>query len=449
VGSSSRRIDRLSATFDDPSLVANAGLLLPQTLAGRLGVESEIDRAVTISGPNGQGFRPGRKVMSLVSALLAGGSHIDHVDMLRSGSTEAVLPFRLMAPSTLGSFLRSFTFGHVRQLDKVNATLIERAWALGAGPGKSLVIDIDATICDAVGKQKQGADNTYSKQFGYNPVIATRADTGEILHARMRRGKAHSRRGAKSFVSEVDARVRRASPLSEVTMRFDSGFFSFALLNLLEKKSVRYTITIPIVQSVKDVIESVSEDQWREVHSPDGSVAYVAETTYRQIGRYAKDRNQEPRRLIVQRKKFADPSTLQLFPHWHYHAFITDLDGDAVELNQFHREHARVELAIKDLKEGSGLEHFPSGKFFANAAWLECAVIAHNLLRWTRVLGEAIKPNELTVARTQRTRLLSVPGRIVNRSGTPTLRLPANWPWANVFINALAALRALPKSASG
>ncbi|MDP9440651.1 MAG: transposase, partial [Actinomycetota bacterium] len=163
--------------FDDPTLVANAGLLLVATLAVRLGLEELVNKAVLLSGRVG-GSRPGRKVMTLVVAIVAGGSHIDHAEVLRAGGTRRVLPFRVMAPSTLGTFLRAFSFGHVRQLEAVVGEVLRRAWAMGAGPGSGrLVVDVDSTICEVEGKTKQGAAFGYTKVLGYHPLLATRADT--------------------------------------------------------------------------------------------------------------------------------------------------------------------------------------------------------------------------------------------------------------------------------
>jgi hypothetical protein len=177
----------------------------------RLGLEGLVNQTVRLVGRVG-GATPGRKVLTLVAAILAGGSHIDHADKLRAGATEEVLPFRVMAPSTLGTFLRAFTFGHVRQLDAVIAETIRRAWNLGAGPGASPVtIDLDSTICEVHGKHKHGAAYGYTRQFGYHPVLATRADTGEVLHARLRKGS--SQRGHQRFVEELVARVRTAAVL--------------------------------------------------------------------------------------------------------------------------------------------------------------------------------------------------------------------------------------------
>lgn len=206
----SQVIDRVRVTFDDENLVANAGLLLVATLAVRLELEALVDRLVQMPGRVG-GARPGRKVLTLVHAIVAGGSHIDHAEVLRAGATQRVLPFRVMAPSTLGTFLRAFTFGHVRQLEAVVGHTLGRAWAMGAGPGpRRLVIDVDSTICEVAGKHKQGAAFGYTRVLGYHPLLATRADTGEVLHARMRKGSANTARGAKRFVDELVARLRRA-----------------------------------------------------------------------------------------------------------------------------------------------------------------------------------------------------------------------------------------------
>ena len=184
----SHAIGRVGVSFDDPNLVANAGLLLTATVAERLGLEDLIDDTVRLGGRTG-GARPGRKVLTLTHAMIAGGTHIDHADMLCAGSTAGVLGHRVMAPSTLGTFLRAFTFGHVRQL--------ERAWTTTVGPAGDLVIDVDSTICEVVGKAKQGAGYGYTHKLGYHPLLATRADTGEIIHARMRKGSANTQRGAR------------------------------------------------------------------------------------------------------------------------------------------------------------------------------------------------------------------------------------------------------------
>jgi hypothetical protein len=398
----SRGIDRIEVTFDEPNLVANAGLLLVATLVARLGLERLINATVDLSGRVG-GALPGRKVLTLVHAMVAGGSHIDHADMLRAGATGSVLGHRVMAPSTLGTFLRAFTFGHVRQLDAVLAEALRRAWALGAGPGaQQCVVDLDSTICEVCGKAKHGAGYGYTKRLGYHPLLATSAATGELLHVRMRKGAANTQRGTKRFIEELVARLRRAGAGGELIMRFDSGFWSNTTIATLERLEVGYTMGVRMVKSVLGAISTIDEDAWTPIdYTPDG-IAEVAECDYK------------GRRLIVRRTRLVGAQAT-LWPEWRHFAFVTDLAGDAVDVDAFHRSHARVELAIKDLKEGAGMEHVPSGNFSANAAWLLCAALAHNLIRWSAMLGELTPEDQLVVARTVRTRFFSAssaaPGR--------------------------------------
>ena len=315
--------------------------------------------------------------------------------------------------------------------------MLRRAWGLGAGPGvERLVVDVDSTIAEVVGKHKQGAGYGYTKRLGYHPILATRADTGEVLHARMRKGQANTQRGAKRFVEEVVARVRRAGATGEIVCRFDSGFWSGDTIATLGRLGVRYTMAVRTGNTaIARAIAGIDDTAWVDIdYTPDGR-AQVGECAYK------------GRRLVVRRTRLTDMTQAALWPDWRHHAFLTDLDGDAVTLDAFHRHHAVVELAIRDLKEGSGLEHCPSGKFFANAAWLACAVLAHNLIRWSVHLGDVTPPDQLTVARTIRTRLIALPGRLVNRSGQHVLRLPTRWPWADTFLTALAHLRAIPQLA--
>jgi hypothetical protein len=401
-------------------------------------LEALVDSTVRLVGRVG-GSRPGRKVCTLVATILAGGSHIDHADMLRAGATAAVLPFRVMAPSTLGTFLRSFTFGHVRQLDKVIAESIRRAWRLGAGPGASpMTIDLDSTICEVHGHQKQGAAYGYTRVLGYHPLLATRAGTGEVLHARLRKGS--SQRGHKRFVEELVARVRRAGAAGPLVVRADSGFWSYALIDTLTRLRVCWSITVAIKPNIRAAIAAIDDSAWATIVYPDGGHAQVADTIY-VTGRGT---GQRRLRLVVRRTRLTDRVQAQLWPDWRHHAFITNLELPVIEADQFHRDHATVELAIRDLKEGAGMQHCPSGHFFANAAWLGCAVLAHNLTRWTARLGHLHPDDQLTVTRTIRTRVLALPGRLVNRSGRQVLRLPERWPWAATFTRALDSIRALP-----
>ena len=433
MSSSSRKLDRLEATFDHDGIVANAGLVVPATLMVRLGLEALIDTWVKTGSA-----RPGRKILTLVAAMLAGATHIDHVDMLRAGATGRVLPFKVMAPSTIGSFLRSFTFGHIRQLDAVLNRSLARAWAAGAGPGDSaLVIDLDSTICEVHGHQKQAASYGYTRRLGYHPLVATRADTGEVLFARMRKGSANTARGVIRFVDELAANLRRAGATGPMTIRADSGFWSWKLCDRLDAHGIGWSITVRLHKNMKAAIAAIDDNAWQDIDYTIGGQAQVAETTYT-AGRGAKARSV---RLVVRRTRLTDTAQRRLWPDWRHHAFIcSDTKISTATADAFHREHAVVELAIRDLKEGAGLDHIPSGHYHANAAWLACAVLAHNLGTWTTQLASQTPVTN----RTRRTRLISLAAVIVNRSGRPTLRLPARWPWTHQFNAALSALRALP-----
>jgi hypothetical protein len=275
----------------------------------------------------------------------------------------------------------------------------------------------------------------------YHPLLAVRADTGEVLHGRLRKGS--SQRGTKRFTEELIARVRRCGATGPLTLRADSGFFSWALLDVLGRLGVRYSITVAQNDAVCRAIAQIPEDAWRPILYTDGGEAEVAETIYVTGGGSTK-RARRTARLIVRRTRIIDPKVQTLWPDWRHHCFVTDVELDAVRADVFHREHATVELAIRDLKEGAGLEHCPSGRFFANAAWLGRAVLAHDLTRWSARLGAVGDRGELTVTRTVRARLFAIPGRLVNRSGTLVLRLPERWPWEQTFLGALGRIRSLP-----
>lgn len=431
MSTSSRTIDRLEPTFDHDGLVANAGLIVTATLMARLGLEALINTHVKTGSAN-----PGRKLLTLVAAMLAGGTHIDHVDMLRAGATGRVLPFVVAAPSTVGTFLRSFTFGHLRQLDAVLARTLARAWRLGAGPGTApLVIDLDSTICEVHGHQKQGAAYGYTRCLGYHPLLATRAGTGEVLFSRLRKGSAGSARGVVRFIDELVAVLERAGATGAMTVRADAGFWSWKLIDRLDANKIAWSITVTRQKRVLEAIAAIPESAWVDIDYTIGGQAQVAETIYT-TGTRGKQRRV---RLVVRRTRLTERAQRKLWPDWRHHAFITNTTLDTIAADEFHRAHAVVELAIRDLKDG-GLEHVPSGHFHANGVWLAAAVLAHNLNRWTTALADHAPVNN----RTLRTRITALAAVIVNRSGQLTLRLPTRWPWAAAFTTTLAAIRALP-----
>jgi hypothetical protein len=335
--------------------------------------------------------------------MVAGADCIDDCDVLRSGATGEVLGHGVMAPSILGTFLRSFTFGHVRQLDRLSEGLLSRAWGFGAGPGEApMTIDIDSTICQVYGKQKQGSAYGYTKVLGRHPLVATRADNGEIVHVRHRLGSANAGRGGPRFVRELIGRVRRAGATGPLTLRADSGFHCQHVVAACREHKVRYSISVNQNKAVFRAIEAIPDQQRTPTDYTPGGQAEVAECTYG-----------DEHRLVV-RQTWLTGKQAELFPSWRFHAFITDRDGTAVFLDADHRCHAVVELAIRDLKEGAGMTHCPSGDFNANAAWVVLATIAHNMVRWLAALG--LDHQGPVVTKTIRRKFITVPARLTRRS---------------------------------
>ena len=368
--------DRIQVAFDDHRLVSDAGLILPVTLAHRLGLGELVNNHVDLGDAPGRA-NAGDKLLTLVASALAGGDSIDDADGLRAGGTGGVLGCVVKAPSTLGTFLRSFRWGHVRQLDRVSRELLAGAWAVGDGPGDDpLTIDLDSTVCETYGLAKEGAQrHNYAGQRGYHPLLAIAAGTGDVLMARLRKGRANTARGAAHFLRETVGRVRYAGATGQLTVRADSGFYNHDIVAVCRKLGVRFSITIRQRQSVRNTIEAIPEADWTPIPYWMEGAADVAETTYTPF-------QSEPDalrvRLIVRRVKPTPGSQLAIFTTYSYHAFITDRDGDTLDLEADHRRHAEIENAIRDLKYGVGLNHLPSGRFPANAAWLAVQVLAHN-----------------------------------------------------------------------
>jgi Transposase DDE domain group 1 len=423
-------LDSVQVRFDEQRLISDAGLLVTATLADRLALEQLVNESVWLDPKAPGAALPGRKVMSLVQGMLAGADSIDDMNVLRAGSTGLILGHRVMAPSTLGTFLRAFTFGHVRQLDRVLDQTICRAWQAGAGPGEGpLVIDIDSFVGEVHGYQKQGASYGYTKKLGYHPILAVRADTGEALHIRCRKGKANTQRGAERFVDELLARVCRAGHTGRIVLRADVGFENHKLFKVLDARGIEFSIGVKHSQKVKRLIEQIEETDWVTVADyPEDGEAQIAEIPF---GDW---------RLIVRRTRLIGAQA-ELFPDWRHHCFITNRTVPMLTADTDHRDHATIELVIRDLID-QALCHFPSGSFAANSAWTVIAALAHNLGRWVTQIG---LPNEpVQTARSRRRQLLQIPARLTRTSRIWTLRMPARWPWQHQFTTILDAIRALP-----
>ncbi len=430
-------LDCLAVTFDDDHAVANAGLVLPATLAEHLGLRDLFDAHVDLGDAPGRA-NAGIKAMTLVASALAGGDCIDDADRMRVAQTPSVLGHEVRAPSTLGVFVRSFTWGHISQLERVQDELLRRAWAAGAGPGQGRVtIDVDSTICETYGLKKQGAKFGYTKVRGYHPLLATVAETDEVVGARLRGGNVHTARGAANFITRVFGHVRAAGATGPMVMRADSGFYNRKVTEACQKSAVAYSITVKLSKSLLKKIAAIPEAAWTPIPYWMEGGADVAEIAYRPFSA----RHPEVR-LIVRRTKPTPGTQLALLTTYDHHAFITDRTGDTLELEADHRRHAICEDVIRDLKYGVGLNHLPSGRFAANAAWMNFNLIAHNLGRWTARIGAGDQPIPMTT-KTLRTRLLALPGRITTSARQHTLHLPTLWPWRDQFNTTLENLRAV------
>ena len=423
-------LDEVRVCFDDERVVSDAGIALAATLAGRLGIEALVERFVRLRPERPGAPNAGRKVMTLIYAMVLGADSIDDCDLLRSGRIGRLLGGWMAAPSTLGTFLRAFTFGHVRQLDRVLAETLTRAWKAGAGPGSErLVVDVDSFVGEVHGYRKQGAAFGYTRKLGYHPILATRAGTGEVLHLRLRKGSANTQRGIVRFSDELIARVARAGATGVKLFRADSGFWNGKVFARLEQAGWSYSIGVRMTKTVRELVAQIPEMAWTTIDDyPDTGEAQIAETAL------------DGRRLIVRRVRTLGIQA-ELFATWQHFPFATNRSEEIAIVEAEHRQHAVVELVIRDLKD-QALAHFPSGQFHANAAWTVIAALAHNLLRWTTVLGQPAAT--VRVARTLRRRLLTLPGRLTRHAGRWTLHLPARWPWQDDFLAALTRIRALP-----
>jgi DDE family transposase len=436
----SHDLARVSASFDEPNLVPCAGLLPAAALAQRLDVAGLVDERLRLVR---HGANSGTKAMTVIGSMLAGGDSIDDTDLLRAGALPQLFD-QGRAPSTIGTWLRDFKWHNVRQLDAVSREMLVRQWSVGAGPADlsaSMTIDVDSTIVPVFGRGKQGADFGYTKVRGYHPQLATCAETGQVLFARLRGGAAGAARGAKSFLTETFSRVRAAGVTGQLTLRADSAFYSKAVLHTAKKFNVRFSVTARQDKRIRAAIEAIEQSAWTPIpywlSSPEVSGADVAETSFTAFTgtKYAMQV-----RLIVRRVRPTPGSQLALFTTWDYHAFVTDRAGDMLELEADHRRHAIVEQSIAELKS-AGLAHMPSGKFMANAAWLALAVLAHNLARAVGLLAGGSLHR--ATAATLRRAIFTMPGRLVRSGRRRCLRLPQNWPWAEQFDTALAAITAI------
>jgi hypothetical protein len=332
-------LDGVQVRFDDERVVSDAGIALAATLAARLGLEALVGRCVRLRPDRPGTGNAGRKVMALVFAMALGADSIDDCDVLRAGRSRRLLGGWLPAPSTLGTFLRAFTFGHVRQLDRVLGEALMRAWKAGGGPGSGrLTVDVDSFVGEVHGHAKQGAAFGYTRQRGYHPIVASRAETGEVLHIRLRKGSANTSRGMLRFCDELIARVERAGAVGPKLLRADSGFWSAKTFARLARAGWSYSIGVRLQPHVRAAIEQIDEAAWQTLDDyPPTSIAQISETT---LG---------DQRLVVRRVRTLNAQG-ELLPSWEHFPFATNRTEPLQIVEAEHRQHAVVELVIRDLK---------------------------------------------------------------------------------------------------
>ena len=430
----------VSAVFDDPNLVSCAGLAPVLALAARCGLHELIAARVTVSGQGAA--NAGLKVPALVAGMVAGADCIDDMDLLRHGGMGRLFG-GVRAPSTLGTFLRCFTFGHVRQLDAVAAGFLARLAAytpLLPGAGQLAYLDIDDTVRETHGYAKQGSGYGYSGVKGLNALIATVSTplaAPVIAATRLRKGSTNSARGAARLVADALTAARAAGATGLVITRADSAFYSHDVIAAIGRGGARFSVTARNNPAVTTAIAGIDQTAWTPIHYPNAifdadeqrwiSDAEVAEIGYTAFVSRPK-RERVTARLIVRRVKRLSPAAGQgeLFTAYRHHALFTDSPLPMLDAEADHRGHAIVEQVIADLKD-SALAHLPSGKFTANATWLVLAAIAFNLTRAAGTLASPFHARARTA--TIRNQLINVPSRLARSARRLRLHLPRDWPW--------------------
>lgn len=450
------------ATFDDPNLVSCAGLEPVMRLAESADLHGIVREKVRL--PGSIGSNPAGKVATIVAGMVAGADSIDDLDVARHGGMSALFG-GVYAPSTLGSFLREFTHGHALQLHSAaREFLVQLAGRtpLLSGVDQLCFVDVDSMLRRVYGKKKRGAAFGHAKVGGYNvllrgynPLIATLSSPDSapvVVASRLRSGNAGSARGAASLVAEAIGTAKACSATGDIIVRMDSAFYAKKPIWACRRNGARFSVTARMDSKIRKTADGVAEDKWVGIRYPEAiwddeeqrfiSDAEIAETRYTAFEgtRYAITAN-----LIVRRVRRLNPKRPagqdELFPTYRYHAVFTDSPYVLVQAEGQHRGHAVIEQVNADLIDGP-LAHLPSGDFHANAAWLACAGIAHNLTRAAGCLAGRAHGNARGA--TIRQQLINVAARIAHRARTIHMHLPEHWPWQCGWDNLFAAAHAPP-----
>jgi hypothetical protein len=417
---------------------------------------------------NGVGVNAALKVPALVAGMVAGADSIDDMDLLRHGGMRRLFA-GIRAPSTLGTFLRSFTFGHVRQLDSIAAaflTALAGRTPLLGGADQVTYLDFDDTMRETHGYAKQGAGYGYNKVKGLNALLATVSTpiaAPVIGAARLRKGAVKSARGAGKLVAEA-LRTARACGAGGpdgsglVLARADSAFYCHDVIAAARRGGAHFSITARMDAAVTKAIAAIDEQAWTPIRYPQAvwdeesqcwiSDAEVAEVVFAAFTSRRKS-DHITARLIVRRVKRLNPGSVptgqgELFTAHRYHAVFTDSPQPMLDAEKTHRQHAVIEQVNADLKNGP-LAHLPSGSFAANSAWLVLAAIAFNLTRAAGALASTFHAKATTA--TIRTQLVNVPARLARSARRLRLHLPRNWPWETAWTQLFDATCGPPAAA--
>ncbi|MEV7046725.1 IS1380 family transposase [Amycolatopsis sp. NPDC051061] len=435
---------KVTARFDDQSVVTHAGLLPLLRLTENIEFADLAADRIRIPGP--AGANPDAKLLTLIAGMAAGADSIDDLDVLRTGANDRLFT-GIRAPSTLGTFLRGFDIGHTTALDTVAAQVLTRlarttGGRLLPGIGDYAIVDLDSKITRVHGPRKVGANYGYTHVRGYNFLAATLATpiaAPVILATRLRGGQADTRRHATSFLKQALRTARGCGATGNLLVRGDSGYYVCSLIHAITAAGARFSITLRQHPGLQTVIAGIDEHAWTPItyatpvfdeHTQTWiHTAQVAETRYTAFTNPTEHPEGPITARLIVRRYHVETRTEQgeLFPVWRYQAVFTDTGLDTAAAEQQHRGRAgTIEAVFADLNN-SALAHFPSGQFHANQAWLTLAALTHNLLRGLGVLASRFHAWARTG--TIRRQLIAVPARLTRTARTLTLRLPQNWPW--------------------
>jgi Transposase DDE domain group 1 len=428
-----------SVSDTDRNLTAHAGAVLIRAAAQAVGLGSAIATHLRLKS-RARGLSEASSILAMTEAVALGATCLDDLAIARADQAQEELRgFAVPAPQTAGSFLRRFTLGHIRQLDKALRAVHLRAFRLlGVSTNDVVTLDFDSTYIRSYSSRREGADPTWTKRYTLHPLLCFVAEFGTCLHAKLRRGKAAPSRGIATFVVEC---LRRVPQGVGIRARFDSGFFSSPLFEELEQRGVLYLCGVPLIPRLTSVIREIPDTSW--IPCIDKEEGEVAEFGYR----IASDKSKRFRRCVVKRIPVSVGAQMEIESAGYHHWVLVTNDHvtDAATLESEHRHKAQVESGMRELKENFGLDVLRKHGFMANWAWLLIVVAALNLTRWTQLLG-SLDPQDMRAKRL-RYRYLNVPALLARTGRRQVLRLPRRYPLIERFVAALARMRSLPAPA--